>query len=64
MNKIEAVPSNILKIQKKLCTFEIGSRNFKKYKKILEKHIKRHNMRKRISSNIKTIETIKELSGY
>jgi len=63
-NETDVIPSDILKIQKKLCTFEVGSRNFKKYKKILEKHIKKHNMRKRITSNIKTIETIKKLSGY
>ncbi|MEA3513181.1 MAG: hypothetical protein U9R37_06230 [Campylobacterota bacterium] len=56
-----AIPDDILKIQKKLCQFKVGSRNFNKYKKILAKHIKTHNMRKRVTSNIKTIEKIKEL---
>ena len=63
-NSSTSIPDNILKIQKKLCTFEQGSRNFKKYKKILEKHIRNHNMSKRNTSNIKTIEAIKEISGY
>jgi len=56
-----SIPSDILKIQKKLCTFVKGSRNYKKYEKILSKHIKNHNMKKRVNSNIKTIENIKEL---
>jgi len=30
----------------------------------LAKHIKRYNMNQRLKSNIKTIETIKEISGY
>ena len=58
--KKDVIPKDIIKIQKKLATFEIGSRNYKKYQKILQKHIKRHMMRQRINSNIKTIEIIKE----
>ena len=54
------IPRDILKIQKKLCEYEPGSRNYKKYKKILSKHIKIHNMKKRVNSNIKTIEQIQE----
>jgi len=57
-----SISEDILKIQKKLCTFEVNSRNYKKYQKILAKHIKKHNMKQRVSSNIKTIEVIKELS--
>ena len=56
-----SIPSDILKLQKKLCEFEYNSRNYKKYKKILSKHIKMHNMKKRVNSNIKTIEKIQEL---
>ncbi len=62
MEPNNSIPDNILKIQKKLCTFEKGSRNHKKYLKILAKHIKKHNMRKRVNSNIKTIEAIQEIS--
>ena len=62
MKKTGSVSEKILKLQKKLCTFELGSRNYKKYEKILAKHIKKHNMKQRVSSNIKTIEIIKELS--
>ncbi len=61
IEKIEvssSIPNDILKIQKKLCQFEVGSRNFKKYKKILEKHIKKNNMKKRVNSHINTIEVI------
>ena len=58
-----SIPSDILKIQKKLCSFENGSRNYKKYEKILAKHIKAHNMKKRVNSNIKTIENIQELES-
>jgi len=58
------IPDDILKIQKKLCSFEPNSRNHKKYMKILSKHIKNFNMKQRVNSNIKTIETIKEISGY
>ena len=57
----KVIPENILKIQKKLCQYEVGSRNYNKYKKILAKHIKNHTMEKRVNSNIKTIEKIKEL---
>ena len=62
--EVKNIPTNILKIQKKLATFQIGSRNHTKYKKILAKHIKKHNMNQRLKSNIKTIETIKEIAGY
>ena len=58
------VPTDILKIQKKLATFEKGSRNYEKYTKILRKHIKAYTMKKRLQSNINTIDAIKEISGY
>ena len=61
MKKTSSVPSDILKIQKKLCEYEINSRNYKKYKKILAKHIKKHAMQIRVNSNIKTIENIQKL---
>ncbi len=61
MENMSSIPSDILKIQKKLCGYEIDSRNYMKYKKILAKHIKKHAMQKRVNSNIKTIETIKKL---
>ncbi len=56
-----SIPKDILKLQKILCKYEIGSRNYNKYQKILAKHIKTHTMKKRVNSNIKTIEKIKEL---
>jgi len=62
MDKNIVIPEDILKIQKKLCTFKVGSRNYKKYAKILSKHIKKYNMKKRVNSNIKTIEAIKQIS--
>ncbi|WP_419771177.1 MAG: hypothetical protein ACNI3C_05125 [Candidatus Marinarcus sp.] len=55
------IPEDILKIQKKLATYEVDSRNYKKYTKILAKHIKSYTMKKRVSSHIKTIEKIEEL---
>jgi len=61
MNKKFGIPSDILKIQKKLSTFEKDSRNYKKYTKILAKHIKNHNMKNRVKSNIKTIENIQTI---
>lgn len=57
-----AIPQDIIKIQKKLATFEKGSRNYNKYSKILAKHVKKYNMRKRVISHIKTIETIQKIS--
>ncbi|PPK60176.1 hypothetical protein [Malaciobacter marinus] len=63
MQSTNSIPENILKIQKKLCTFEKGSRNYKKYSKILQKHIKKNNMKKRVNSNIKTIEAIAKISS-
>ena len=58
----EVIPDDILKIQKKLAPFEKDSRNYKKYTKILAKHIKTHTMRKRVNSHIKVIETVKTLN--
>ncbi|MCT7463758.1 hypothetical protein N5S72_04710 [Aliarcobacter cryaerophilus] len=58
----EVIPDDILKIQKKLASFEKDSRNYKKYTKILAKHIKIHTMRKRVNSHIKVIETVKTLN--
>ena len=63
MNIENSIPSDILKIQRKLATFEIGSRNYRKYQKILAKHIKNHNMKKRVNSNIKTIEVIEQIQN-
>ncbi len=56
------IPDDILKIQKKLASFEKGSRNYKKYTKILAKHIKKFTMKKRVTSHIKTIESIEKIS--
>ena len=56
-----SIPSDILKLQKRLCEYEKDSTNYKKYKQILAKHIKNHNMKKRVNSDIKTIEKMKEL---
>lgn len=55
------IPEDILKIQKKLASFERGSRNYKKYTKILAKHIKKFSMKQRVNSHIKTIETVKKI---
>ncbi len=57
-----SIPQDILKIQKKLATFEKDSRNYKKYTKILAKHIKSFTMKKRVISHIKTIETVEKIS--
>ncbi len=64
MKENSSIPDDILKIQKKLATFEKGSRNYNKYVKILRKHIKNHTMQKRVQSNINTIEQVQKLSGY
>ena len=56
------IPQDIIKIQKKLALFEKDSRNYKKYTKILAKHIKTYTMKKRVSSHIKTIESIEKIS--
>ncbi|PKN15631.1 MAG: hypothetical protein CVU67_00285 [Deltaproteobacteria bacterium HGW-Deltaproteobacteria-24] len=61
MDKKSSIPDDILKIQKKLATFEVNSRNYKKYTKILAKHIKQHTMKKRVNAHIKTIEKIEEI---
>jgi len=58
-----SIPNDILKIQKKLCEYEKDSRNYKKYKKILSKHIKNYNMKKRVNSDIRTIEKIQKLES-
>lgn len=55
------IPQDILKIQKKLATFEKDSRNYKKYTKILAKHIKSHTMQKRVNSHIKSIEIVQTI---
>ena len=55
------IPQDILKIQKKLATFEKDSRNYKKYTKILAKHIKSHSMQKRVNSHIKSIEVVENI---
>jgi len=57
-----SIPDDILKIQKKLSTLQINSKQYKKYSKILAKHIKTYTMKKRVNSNIKTIEAIQEIS--
>jgi len=58
-NKV--ISQDIIKIQKKLATFEKGSRNYKKYSKILSKHIKQYTMKQRVISHIKTIESIEKI---
>ncbi|MBU3014696.1 hypothetical protein KO488_08005 [Poseidonibacter lekithochrous] len=55
------ISKDILKIQQKLVTFEKNSRNYKKYTKILAKHIKSFNMKQRVNSHIKTIETVEKI---
>jgi hypothetical protein len=56
-----SIPQDITKIQKKLALFEKNSRNYKKYTKILAKHIKSYTMKKRVNAHIKTIETIEKI---
>ncbi len=63
-NSKSSIPDDIIKIQNQLAKYEIGSRNYKKYSKILAKHIKAFSMKKRIQSNIKTIDVVKDLSGH
>lgn len=55
------IPEDIIKIQKKLSTLEKDSRNYKKYTKILAKHIKSYTMKQRVNSHIRTIETIEKI---
>jgi hypothetical protein len=55
------IPKDIIKIQKKLASFEKDSRNYKKYTKILAKHIKSFSMKQRVKSHIKTIETVEKI---
>ena len=57
-----SIPQDIIKIQKKLASFENDSRNYKKYTKILAKHIKSHTMQQRVKAHIKVIETIQNLN--
>ena len=57
-----SIPQDIIKIQKKLASFEKDSRNYKKYTKILAKHIKSHTMQQRVKAHIKVIETVKTLN--
>ena len=64
MENSTTVSQNIIKIQKKLSTFKKDSRNYKKYSKILRKHIKNNNIKNRIKSDINSIEHIKKISGY
>ncbi len=56
-----SIPKDIIKIQQKLATFEKDSRNYKKYTKILAKHVKTHTMKKRVNSHIKTIEVVQQI---
>ena len=56
-----SIPEDIIKIQKKLASLEKDSRNYKKYTKILAKHIKSHTMKKRVNAHIKTIESIEKI---
>ena len=57
-----SIPEDIIKIQKKLALFEKDSRNYKKYTKILAKHIKTKKKKKRVNAHIKTIESIEKIS--
>ena len=61
MKNRTSLSDDILKIQKKLCEFEVGSRNYKKYQKILSKHVKKQLMKVRVNSKMKTIEVVKDL---
>ena len=56
-----SIPNDIIKIQKKLALFDKNSRNYKKYTKILAKHIKTYTMKKRVNSHIKTIESVEKI---
>ena len=58
----KTIPDDIIKIQKKLISFEKNSRNYKKYTKILAKHIKSHTMQQRVKAHIKVIETVQTLN--
>lgn len=57
------IPQDIIKIQKKLASFEKDSRNYKKYTRILAKHIKSYTMKQRVTSHIKSIETIEKIEN-
>ena len=58
----KSIPEDIIKIQKKLALFEKDSRNYKKYTKILAKHIKTYTMKKRVNAHIKSIGSIEKIS--
>ena len=62
MKTKSSLSEDILKIQKKLCEYKVGSRNYNKYQKILAKHVKKRLMKVRVNSNIKTIEVVEELN--
>jgi hypothetical protein len=64
MSVRNSISKDILKIQSKLATFEVGSRNYLKYTKILSKHIKSNSMKRRVVSNINSIDVVKQMSGY
>ena len=59
-----SIPTDIIKIQKKLVSYEKGSRNYKKYSKILIKHIKKNNMIRRVNSHINTIEKMDKVKNF
>ena len=52
-----SIPEDIIKIQKKLASLEKESKKYKKYTKILAKHIKSHTKKKKENAHIKTIES-------
>ena len=52
----------VLQLIQELASFEKDSRNYKKYTKILAKHIKSFSMKKRVNSHIKTIESVEKIS--
>jgi hypothetical protein len=59
-----SISKDILKIQAKLATYKVGSRNYDKYTKILSKHTKQVSMHRRVVSSINSIDVVKQLSGY
>lgn len=60
MNNI--IPEDILKIQKKLVLFKKNSRNYKKYSKILAKHVKKYTLEMRAKSHSRTLDMAKKIS--
>jgi len=62
MTHVESsIPKDILKIQKKLCEYEVGSRSYKKYVKILAKHVKHYLQKQPLEEDRLTIEQVKKL---